>query len=672
MKCIEIFEKYDSNFQNLKQDLEKYKKYSVLDCIKSNLFQKIKENFLGDPLDKDKDDSTQFKSEIHPHELTKKLTKNEFSSSFNCNNCNKSSYDCDCCFRCEPCNFNLCKNCFFYLNEISKLVQSKELKFKFEYMTKPDPYSYDGNEYQIQESVKKLEYVLKNKKDIIWKPCREILGRDDIVILPEKIDNSNFNQGFIGDCYFISCVNALSQIPQLLNFILGLSSKYIINEIDYNFRVKFFIDGKWQTIKVKDSFPCFKDNNQLVGVTPKKNELFMMILEKAWAQINGGYDQIEGGSHKNIFELFLGCTCKSFNNENIKKAYQSIKKNEEYFGTLSLCSSNFLNILNKNIYKNYDNFDKKDAIDKKFVNKGGLHAYRIVKTLEIESRSNKENYDPCKFLIIANPHGKSSDLISNGIELKKINNILEKKFGVGNKNQYEYILDKNKKYGYKYFDNNNNKVTQKEGTGIIFMPLDYYKEWSSGTSVCNPHYGCLSYTLDIKDQLENLYIFKIKLKEKQLFTCQVCFQSFRAHRDKIDKIYKIFISRETNNETKNVSLNNSFLLNYNYCGIKIIKNDNDFNVMKNYCSYRNDYDFSSIKEASSSLDPGEFLIMVYPESSINEGVIRFLSEKEIEIDLLSKNNIKNKYNITNNTEEIFNNIFKDNDSRYKRFNYKDF
>ena len=255
--------------------------------------------------------------------------------------------------------------------------------------------------------------------------------------------------------------------------------------------------------------------------------------------------------------------------------------------------------------------------------------------------------------------------------LKKINNILENKFGVGNKNQYQYILDKNKNYGYKYFDNNN-YLRQKEGTGIIFMPLEYYKEWSSGTSVCNPHYGCFSYTLDIKGQLENLYIFKIKLKEKQLFTCQVCFQSFRAHRDKIDKINKIFISRETNNQIKDELLDYSFLLNYNFCGIKIIKNDNDFNVMKNYYSYRNDYDFSSIKEASSSLDPGEFLIMVYPESSINEGVIRFLSEKRIEIDLLSKKNIKNNNNITYNTEEIFNNIFDYEYSYYKQFNYKDF
>ena len=75
-----------------------------------------------------------------------------------------------------------------------------------------------------------------------------------------------------------------------------------------------------------------------------------MILEKAQAKINGGYDQIEGGKNKNIFELFLGCRCKCFNLDNIDnidKIYKSIKKNEKYFGTLSLCSSSFYDILNK-------------------------------------------------------------------------------------------------------------------------------------------------------------------------------------------------------------------------------------------------------------------------------------------------------------------------------------
>ena len=601
---IEMFEKYDSNFRHIKQILEKYYKYTILEDIKDNLFSNINNN-----------------------------------------------------------NFYLNNE---GINHISKCVQNNKLKLKIEYIQKPEPYNYNYDEIKIKESIKKIEYISKKKREIIWKPCREILGKNKVVILPEKIDNSNFNQGVIGDCYFISCVNSLSQIPQLLNFIMGLSSKNLKNENSKNFTVNFFIDGKWEKIYVKDSFPCFKDTNKLVGVTPKNNELFMMILEKAWAQINGGYDQIEGGYMQNIFELFLGCKCDSFDNNNINKLYKSIKKNEKNFGTLSLCGSIFYDILNKNIYKNSQNFIIKNAINHNLIKESSsCHAYKIVKTLEIETRTNKDKYDPCKFLIISNPHGIYSDLVSNGIELKKIEEILKDKFGKENKNQYEYILEKNKNYGHYYLDEKN-YVQHKKGTGIIFMPLEYFQKWSYNTTVCIPHYGCLSYVFNIKGQLENIYIYKIKLNEKQLFTCQVCFQSFRAHRDKIDRINKILLSIETETQTKNeICLSNGFLLNYNFCGIKIIKNDNDLNVMKNFYSYKDDYDHSSIKEVNLELDTGEYFIMIYPESSINEGVIRFLSEKEIEIKLLKKIN-KNNFG----TEKIFKKIFDYNNSSYENDNYK--
>ena len=88
--------------------------------------------------------------------------------------------------------------------------------------------------------------------------------------------------------------------------------------------------------------------------------------------------------------------------------------------------------------------------------------------------------------------------------------------------------------------------------------------------------------------------------------------------------------------------------------------------MKNFYSYKDDYDISSIKEVNLELDSGEYFIMIYPESSINEGVIRFLSEKEIEINLLNKIN-KNYYF---GTEKIFMNIFDYNNSSYKNDNYK--
>ena len=141
------------------------------------------------------------------------------------------------------------------LQKISSYLNIKKLKLNIKYFSKPKPYSHDyfsDDESNLKESVKRLNHI---NNLFFWKPCREILKTDDVVILPNKIGYSNFNQDYIGDCYFISCVNALSQIPQLLNFIMVLSGKGWKNQDRYFFSVKFFIDGRWEIIYVKDSFP---------------------------------------------------------------------------------------------------------------------------------------------------------------------------------------------------------------------------------------------------------------------------------------------------------------------------------------------------------------------------------------------------------------------------------
>jgi hypothetical protein len=146
---------------------------------------------------------------------------------------------------------------------------------------------------------------------------------------------------------------------------------------------------------------------------------------------------------------------------------------------------------NKKIY------DKKDCLEKNYIEKDkDGHAYNILKTHEMTIKSSA--FKQCKFLIISNPHGKGSELIGSGIELKKIKEILMKNFGENNENQFEKIIEINDKY---------------EETGLIYMPLEYFKEWAYCSSICYTHFDCLNYSLNINNEYENLYIYKIKLNK---------------------------------------------------------------------------------------------------------------------------------------------------------------
>ena len=165
------------------------------------------------------------------------------------------------------------------LSKLESLLRMHKLKLNIANLSIPkiipDLDNIKISEEYLQESIKNTDI----KKEfpsykIVWKSLKEIISlkNKNLIILPKTIDYSYFAQGSFGDCYFISCIHALSRIPQLLNFILGLSSneqKNTVTKAQSFFIVIFFIDGEWKKIKVKNSFPVNETlGGELVGVKP--------------------------------------------------------------------------------------------------------------------------------------------------------------------------------------------------------------------------------------------------------------------------------------------------------------------------------------------------------------------------------------------------------------------
>lgn len=63
--------------------------------------------------------------------------------------------------------------------------------------------------------------------------------------------------------------------------------------------MNFCINGEFQVVEIDDYFPCFQDINGKYTSAfskPKNNKLlWVLILEKAWAKVNGSYDLSSGG-----------------------------------------------------------------------------------------------------------------------------------------------------------------------------------------------------------------------------------------------------------------------------------------------------------------------------------------------------------------------------------------
>ena len=92
-------------------------------------------------------------------------------------------------------------------------------------------------------------------------------------------------QGYLGDCYFLAGLAALSERPDRI-FDLFLEEE--LNEQKY-FKVKMLYRGRWRELVLDKNFP-FLDNEPAFSKSHKE-ELWVMIIEKAWAKLYNSYKQ---------------------------------------------------------------------------------------------------------------------------------------------------------------------------------------------------------------------------------------------------------------------------------------------------------------------------------------------------------------------------------------------
>lgn len=60
------------------------------------------------------------------------------------------------------------------------------------------------------------------------------------------------------------------------------------------YEVRLCINGKWQSIIVDDYFPCYP-NGGPIFTSCTTNEIWVLLLEKAFAKVRGCYQNLEEG-----------------------------------------------------------------------------------------------------------------------------------------------------------------------------------------------------------------------------------------------------------------------------------------------------------------------------------------------------------------------------------------
>ncbi|CAA2992303.1 calpain-type cysteine protease DEK1 [Olea europaea subsp. europaea] len=141
-----------------------------------------------------------------------------------------------------------------------------------------DPNNPPSKLQVVSEWMRPIEIV--KEKHLDSNPC----------LFSGRANPSDVCQGRLGDCWFLSAVAVLTEVSRISEVII--TPQYNEEGI---YTVRFCIQGEWVPVVVDDWIPCESPGKPAFATSRKGNELWVSVLEKAYAKLHGSYEALEGG-----------------------------------------------------------------------------------------------------------------------------------------------------------------------------------------------------------------------------------------------------------------------------------------------------------------------------------------------------------------------------------------
>ena len=134
-----------------------------------------------------------------------------------------------------------------------------------------------------------------------WCRVQEIFGSEEYQVFHDGILDDDIIQGALGDCYFLSAIAALCKFPKMIEKLFFFKEK----SLEHCYGVFLCINGQWELVLIDDYVPCTgRYAKKFAFSSANGNELWVVLLEKAWAKINGSYAKVGcGGLPHEVFDV---------------------------------------------------------------------------------------------------------------------------------------------------------------------------------------------------------------------------------------------------------------------------------------------------------------------------------------------------------------------------------
>lgn len=151
------------------------------------------------------------------------------------------------------------------------------------------------NRYECIVHWRRAKFILLNAEE-----CTNLRSVPFIFfkgVLPQDV-----KQGKLSDSWLLSGISIIAENEKLIKRIVLTKEA---NEYGV-YKIKLCKMGSWRTVIIDDFFPCFPLSEPIFSKNNEK-ELWVLLIEKAFAKMHGNYHCLENGNIKHALIDLTGC-----------------------------------------------------------------------------------------------------------------------------------------------------------------------------------------------------------------------------------------------------------------------------------------------------------------------------------------------------------------------------
>ncbi|OWF55497.1 Calpain-B [Mizuhopecten yessoensis] len=176
--------------------------------------------------------------------------------------------------------------------EVHVDFRSKPTKFDVDRRPFVSSGLYVDDEFPLHVALPKGD---PNGRNLEWKRPTEI--RDNPVLFSDGTSKYDIGQRSIGTCWFLAMVTNIADKPTLLRQVIP-SDAYPVGRSTYDgvFHCRFWRYGVWEDVYIDDYLPIVYGTTVYGAHSDTdENEMWVALLEKAFARSYGSYEAVTGG-----------------------------------------------------------------------------------------------------------------------------------------------------------------------------------------------------------------------------------------------------------------------------------------------------------------------------------------------------------------------------------------